>query len=197
MKYIAIDIETLGLNPETDSIIQLGAVIDDTSNQIPLNELPKFEMYIDEGQVRGNFDAIQLHLKTGLLNKWQSSCRYSLTSAITQFLRFVSENFGSEYMGVFGLNKRITLAGKNIGSFDVPFLSREPKFQNFLRKSVSHRFLDPTENFIIYDKDEVKPSLKECRIRAGLRNTETAHTAVQDCLDVIELVRVVANKQKS
>ena len=42
MKYISIDIETTGLDPENCQILSIGAVIEDTLNQLPFEELPTF-----------------------------------------------------------------------------------------------------------------------------------------------------------
>ena len=64
MKYVSIDLETTGLNPETCQIIEFGAVIDDTANPKPLNELPTFHLYIDHMEhntIRGEPFALSMH----------------------------------------------------------------------------------------------------------------------------------------
>ena len=46
MKYISIDVETTGLNPETCQILSIGAVIEDTQKQLDFEEIPKFHCTI-------------------------------------------------------------------------------------------------------------------------------------------------------
>jgi DNA polymerase III epsilon subunit-like protein len=46
MKYVSIDIETSGLNPEKCEILSIGAVIEDTNNLVPLEDLPRFHVAI-------------------------------------------------------------------------------------------------------------------------------------------------------
>ena len=46
MKYVSIDIETTGLDPNVNDIVELGAVIDDLSKHEPLESLPTFHCYV-------------------------------------------------------------------------------------------------------------------------------------------------------
>jgi oligoribonuclease len=46
MKYISIDIETTGIDREKCEILSIGAVIEDTENIKPIEELPKFHSAI-------------------------------------------------------------------------------------------------------------------------------------------------------
>lgn len=51
MKYVSIDIETTGLDPEKNQILTIGAVIEDTSNrEVPVKDLPSFHgaIYYEE-----------------------------------------------------------------------------------------------------------------------------------------------------
>ena len=54
MKYVSIDIETTGLDPETCQILQVGAVIEDTQNLLPLEELPKFNCIVEHPAYTGS-----------------------------------------------------------------------------------------------------------------------------------------------
>lgn len=38
MKYVSIDIETTGLNPEVHQVIELAAVLEDTENLRPIGD---------------------------------------------------------------------------------------------------------------------------------------------------------------
>ena len=61
MKYISIDIETTGLDPETCQILSIGAVIEDTLNQLPFEDLPKFHGVIKRENVSGSLFALNMN----------------------------------------------------------------------------------------------------------------------------------------
>lgn len=61
MKYISIDVETTGLDPEFNQILSIGAVIEDTLNPIPFEELPKFHAVIKRESVYGSIFALNLN----------------------------------------------------------------------------------------------------------------------------------------
>lgn len=61
MKYVSIDVETTGLNPKKHQILSLGAVIEDTNNQLPIEKMPKFEGVILHDEVVGNPIALSMN----------------------------------------------------------------------------------------------------------------------------------------
>ena len=61
MKYISIDIETTGLDPQTCQILSIGAVIEDTLNPLPIEQLPKFHGVIKRENINGSVFAINLN----------------------------------------------------------------------------------------------------------------------------------------
>jgi DNA polymerase III epsilon subunit-like protein len=61
MKYISIDIETTGLDPQTCQILSIGAVIEDTLNPLPFEQLPKFHGVIKRENISGSVFAINLN----------------------------------------------------------------------------------------------------------------------------------------
>ena len=61
MKFISIDIETTGLDPETCQILSIGAVIEDTLNQLPFEDLPKFHGVIKRENVSGSLFALNMN----------------------------------------------------------------------------------------------------------------------------------------
>jgi len=61
MKYISIDIETTGLDPDFNQILSIGAVIEDTLNPLPFEELPKFHAVIKRESVYGSIFALNLN----------------------------------------------------------------------------------------------------------------------------------------
>lgn len=80
----------------------------------------------------------------------------------------------------------LNVAGKNFGTFDKPFLERLPRWKQLFK--FRNRILDPTITFVDWENDEELPGLSECKVRAGLSDVVT-HNAVDDAIDVIELLR--------
>ena len=61
MKYVSIDIETTGLNPETCQVLSIGAVIEDTNNPLPIDKLPKFHAAIKRERIEGEITALTMN----------------------------------------------------------------------------------------------------------------------------------------
>jgi hypothetical protein len=83
--------------------------------------------------------------------------------------------------------RHITAAGKNFSSFDRQFLKRLPDWTEFIK--TQHRAIDPGNLFWDPRVDtHGLPSMKICMERAGIAG-EVAHTAVEDAIVVVKLVR--------
>ena len=61
MKYLSIDIETTGLDRENDQILSIGAIVEDTNNLLPFDEIPKFHVAIKRENISGSLFAINLN----------------------------------------------------------------------------------------------------------------------------------------
>ena len=61
MKYVSIDIETTGLDPEKCDVLSIGAVIEDTNNPLPLDQLPSFHVAIKRENISGSLFAINMN----------------------------------------------------------------------------------------------------------------------------------------
>ena len=61
MKYVSIDIETTGLDPDGCQILSIGAVIEDTNNILPIEECPTFHVAIKRHNISGNLFAINMN----------------------------------------------------------------------------------------------------------------------------------------
>ena len=61
MKYISIDIETTGLDTINDQILSIGAIIEDTNNPLPFDEIPKFHAAIKRDRIEGGLYAINMN----------------------------------------------------------------------------------------------------------------------------------------
>jgi oligoribonuclease len=182
MKFVSIDIETTGLDPNTSQILEIGAVVEDTENQLPLEELPVFHAYLIHKQIWG--DAFALSMNYTILRKianWASDTsgtKYADPDQVGGWMHAWLEKNGIDPY-------RVTAAGKNFGSFDLQFIKMLPSFSNFVK--FNHRSIDPA---ILYWRkgDEKLPDSKTCYERAGI-DKEVAHTAVADALGVVELIR--------
>lgn len=91
MRYISIDIETTGLDPEFNQILSIGAVIEDTLNPLPFEELPKFHAVIKRESVYGSIFALNL-------NKDLIQAMKDYSEARTKELKQeVEESFGAKF----------------------------------------------------------------------------------------------------
>lgn len=91
MKYISIDIETTGLDADLNQILSIGAVIEDTNNLVPIEELPKFHAIIKRESVYGSIYALNLNKDLIQAMKDHSEAR---TEELKQE---VEESFGAKF----------------------------------------------------------------------------------------------------
>jgi hypothetical protein len=186
MKYVSIDTESTGLNPETDQILEVAMLLEDTENPLPLEQLPRFHQYIYRDRIEGDPTAILMNsaviLKIQNLKKASQEERdtwlsydYNLPLHMGDWLRLVG----------FKKETPITFAGKN-PAFDFSFLNKLPDFKRHV--NYKHRMMDPAILFTDFDADDCLPDTALCKLRAGL-NPTISHRAVDDAWDVIQLLR--------
>jgi hypothetical protein len=106
MSYVSIDIETTGLNSERHQILEIGAIIDDFENPLPLEQLPKFHCYLHHEEVIG--EPYALALNSEILRKISDhdNEKYMFCEVGEVASKF------REFLDYNGLDK-ITAAGKN------------------------------------------------------------------------------------
>lgn len=178
MRYVSIDIETLGLDPDHCDTIEFGAVVDDLVS--PIEELPQFHCYVTRPQDRYRGEAYAMGMHSEKL--FRIANRDDRFSYVPQDL--LDEVFES-WLTALGLgDEKIVIAGKNFSAFDLNFLK---KIGFGTKVKYNHRFLDPGSMFMI-KSDNQPPSLKECLIRSGVEK-EVDHTAISDAIDVIKCIR--------
>jgi len=97
------------------------------------------------------------------------------------FLKFLLSN-GYELQGKSKKYTIINVAGKNFGSFDLPFLKHQTNFLDFVR--IRHRIIDPSI-LCLEKSDQSVPDTQECLKRIGIEK-KIAHTAIDDAFDVIK-----------
>lgn len=201
MKYVSIDIETTGLNPEICQILSIGAVIEDTLNILPFKDIPKFHAIIPHYQIKG--EPFAFNMNKGIIENIGKYHKLSLHEEKAAFSESIGVEFYEEdkiayalcsfliknsYSGGFALNSPITLqvAGKNFATFDKLFLEKLPSWKRYFK--IKQRILDPGILFVDWLKDDGLPNLDVCKKRAGLSGL-VSHDALEDSMDVVEVLR--------
>ncbi len=197
MRYMSIDIETTGLNPETCQILQFGAVLEDTMHrEVPIDRLPFLNLAIISPQYTG--DAYALALNADIFKAYadvnESSGGVMLRDRMAEVipireLSHILRNWLTDHdMPRYGN----VCAGKNFASFDLQFLKKHvPVFS----VGIHRRIIDVGSMYLRPDDIE-PPSLTECINRAGLNDVVT-HDAIDDARLVIRLIRNAWNEYHS
>lgn len=178
MKYVSLDLETTSLQPAPEHILQISMVVEDSERpEIDPLELPHFTVFVNPGRITG--EAYALAMNGWILDYISGRAKYppysvmTLELAVAQAHEFLSGHFGVA---------KITVAGKNVAGFDMPFLPVS------LQKRFRHKVLDPGTLFVNWATDDQAPNFEECKRRAGLEGP-VAHDAREDAMDVIKLLR--------
>jgi len=192
MKYISIDIETTGLNPDTCQLLSLGAIIEDTENKLSYEDCPKFHGVIAHKFIQG--EPFALNMNTGLINiiSQYHTCKTQEERdalALMNDIQFYDEGSILPALDSFAKQHGFTseaklVAGANF-AFDRSFLS---KFPGYRYLNIARRPLEPSHYTIDWKNDKIMPSLFQCKERLGLEGG-IAHDALADAWDVIEVLR--------
>jgi len=176
MVYASIDIETTGLDPDHDQVLQIAAVIDGPAYYTRrVDELPAFNMLVRRDRVSG--DPFALAMNADLLR------RISEHNKCLSLPQEVGEKLATFLSGYLD-NGRITAAGKNFASFDRQFLRRMAPEAIAL---IHHRSIDPGTMYAT-PEDRCPPSTEECLKRAGL-SLPVTHDALADARLIVRLIR--------
>lgn len=206
MKYVSIDLETTGLDPENCQILEFGAIIEDTDNKLPFDELPKFKKVIYHEEIKGGAFALNMNVRIlSILAQYQSQFdKYSNGKITSEELKtFSRENNIITLKGLTldfysflaphflpGLNSgaqiNISVAGKNFGMFDYQFLKRVPDIEKLIK--FKSRVLDPAILCVDWKNDKALPGLLDCKKRHEVTG-EVTHDALEDAWDVIQVLR--------
>lgn len=209
MKYVSLDIETTGLDKDKHQIVEVGAVLDEIGSTIPIEELPKFRAVLLHDEMTIDTFCANLHrdlwveaLGVICTHKEEidrsgvvivNTVYYCLPTKFEYiFHRWLNDmmDLGIEYYSdngepLYGTTIKINVAGKNPGTFDIPFLEALPGWQGLVK--FRRRVLDPASHCVLPD-DERIPDLQECLKRCGFEST-VKHTAVDDAIDIIKVIR--------
>jgi hypothetical protein len=216
MKYVSIDIETTGINREKCQVLSIGAVIEDTNNPLPIEELPRFHaaiigregLYGEPFALNMNKDLIETIVqyqtasdqdeKNDLVNMTGMQFLKEEEVAI-QFYNWLAQNDMTEgftfRQGSPVKKVYLNVAGKNFATFDKVFLEQLPRWKQLI--DIRNRILDPAILFVDWINDESLPGLGKCKERANIKGIVT-HNALEDAMDVVEILRTkyVTSKNK-
>lgn len=186
MIFVSIDIETLGLNINSP-IIQVGFAIGDTKTSTIIGSGETLVRHDNYNNCEPYAMAMNAKILDKLSGRVPSSDSVIPADYVSQWLR---KSINEVVPGLGTRSNKITFAGKNVASFDLPRLSLLPEFDII---SYHHRCLDPA---ILYfeEGDECLPDSKLCMDRAGLSG-EVAHTAEEDAIVVAKLIFNRLSKQ--
>lgn len=178
MKYVSIDIETTGLDSARDQILEIGAIFDD--GKIDLWKLPRFHCYVHAKIMTG--DPFALAMNAEIIKKIANKDPDCMENRqiVGYFANWLTVSCGYD-LG----SEKVVYAGKNVGSFDLPFLDNNIDGWRGLPRH--HRILDPAMLYLKAD-DKGPLSLADCLERAGIQKS-VKHTALEDAEDVVRLIR--------
>lgn len=181
MRYVSIDLETTGLDPAHDQILQLAMVYEDTelTKAVPVEELPTFVCYVHHDRLTGSGRALAM-------NGWLIDEIYGgKTKARHQVLGPGGMATEAEIWLRKQLRadeRRLTAAGKNVAGFDMLFLPPD------LRQLFTHRCIDVGS--VMIDWTESLPLSLQHLIKRHLDPMkDQSHDALDDARDVIRLLR--------
>ena len=191
MKFLLIDIETTGLNEIEHQVLEVGVVLGDYTT--PVENLPVNRWRFDWDPIIGHPFALNMNqqLIKDLISKPEIVDGHP-TNYI-EWERFPLElaHWIYKYVG----DGKVTLAGKNVASFDLRFLRQNP---NWHCVKYHHRIMDPAILFFDPETDKVLPDTAECLKRAGIQwDKSRLHNAIDDCKLVLELLRYYERTRKS
>ncbi len=189
-KYASIDTETLGLDPETCDVLEVGIVLEDFKS--PVESLPSLHFYVTypDDNYKGNAYAMAMNSEIiGIIANRHKQSSKPLNTQLFVPVDMV-DHYIHEWLTAFSFepDQKILAAGKNFSAFDLPFLKSIGVGNKNSKTRFHHRCLDPASLFFDPDIDDVPPSLKECLRRSGI-DKEVAHLALSDAIDVINVLR--------
>lgn len=167
-----LDLETTGLNPEKDLILEIGLVATEGLDRI----LDSTSIVIDHGAVHLTPTVLGMHLDNGLL-KDIGTRGVKVPEAYAQAITFLDTWFGSDA-------ESYTVGGSGIDRFDIPFLKAAPEPLCWLPESFYYGTLDTSG---------LKRILKTAGITLEARGGAT-HRAVADAEDSFRLAQALVKR---
>jgi hypothetical protein len=186
MRYLSLDLETSGPHPQRHQVLELAAVVEDSRHPLPLHELPSFRRVVRHPEYLGTAGALALNarLLVELAQKEPNPELCTPAELLPQLREFLlAQGFKPDKKDCV----RVTMAGKNVASYDLGFLKELPGWGTLV--GADPAMLDPAAFYLNWRKDSRLPSMTICKARARFTDREVAHEALADALDVVRLLR--------
>lgn len=201
MKYISTDIETTGLNCESDQMLSFAAIfVNHEGPGIVVDNCPYFQCFLKHERIWGSPVAIAMNaelirfingedyqnpawddsgrLLSDTRPKYEHRKMFGVLDDGTFWMWF------GRWLGEFyGVNDRIVVAGKN-PNFDKSFMMKLP---GATERRFHHRVLDPGMYYTNLWEDAAPASTEDCIRRAKLP-TGVLHNELEDAKRVIQLL---------
>lgn len=191
--YVSLDLETTGLDLQRSQILQIGAVFDDGKS--PIEKLQTFNILIENDLITyGEPYAIGMNswIFKELHDKNSKFEKQSLSIALQKLWLLLSEAAERAYEwdvanGKDKPRKNVQIAGKNVGSFDIPILNNQAATvdQAGVLAPADHRTIDVgSMYFDEFGRNAGLNSINKLTGRDGV-----SHDALQDAFDVVTAIR--------
>lgn len=184
MIYFSIDLETTGVDWNQDTILEFGAIMEDTEKQLPFESIPKFNVLLRHPKYIGSPYALAMH--TDIFTELAKPPGQSKEKIINFNQLGNSFKVWLTSKGIKS-DEKIIVAGKNFGTFDLRFLENLEGFGEYIK--FHQRIIDPAVLYFDNSADKELPNLSICKERAGIQNTEIAHRTIKDAWDIIQVLR--------
>jgi hypothetical protein len=218
MKYVSIDIETSGLDPEKNCILSIGAIIEDTEKKLPYEDCPKFNAIVLQREIVGSPRAITMNKEIiNMIGEYLEGSDETKQNFQTHsdYLFLEKEDVVKElywwlernsYWQSDNSNGYVTVEDgylKPMINSNTKPITLNVAGKNFgtfdklfLQQlpwwqkliKIRQRVLDPAILMVDWKNDESLPNLTTCKQRAGISGIVT-HNALEDAWDVIEVLR--------
>jgi len=209
MKYVSIALNKTGPNPESCSILSIGAIIEDTSRAIDFDDIPKFQgiighnglltisppfydRYRSDAQIVTDYMEVSAYSSAAERNDFMLHNKIVLADELaSRFHKWVFENYGEKMPDRYEEEKaapiKINIAGKNFHQIDALFLSRINGWDDMIKYNGGQ--LDPSL-FYCKPEDNKLPSFQECLERAELYGSkEENRSALTKAWKTVRLLR--------
>lgn len=187
MKYLSLDIETLGLDRKC-SVLEVAFVEEDTERpDVPVNELPYSRVLFRPVPMIAEPYALQMHMDSGLLGECME--HGEPTHAAWAHVKSDLRRCVLHPHVRAGGSKGIVIAGKNVAGFDLAF------FPDDIKCHFHYRTIDPGSLFLDL-ADDAPRGLPHLLRHCGESDT-VSHRALDDARDTIRVIRYGLARLKS